>query len=102
MPRAYSADLRARVVEAYAAAEVERAEIARRFRISESTVYGWWRQWREEGRQQAWSKLKTRLRSAATRTKEVLENALTALLEEITAADAQGWFAHSGYAATPN
>lgn len=53
MPRAYSADLRARVLDACAAAEVERAEIARRFRISESTLYGWWKQWKEEERRTA-------------------------------------------------
>jgi transposase len=53
MPRAYSADLRSRVLDACAAAEVERAEIARRFRISESTLYLWWKQWREEERREA-------------------------------------------------
>src|SRR5690606_23513881 len=43
-----------------------------------------------------WSKLKTLLRSAAARTKDALENALAAAIEEITAADAQGWFRHCG------
>ncbi len=52
--------------------------------------------------EQAWSKLKTLLRSAAARTQEVLEQALTAVINEITAADAQGWFAHCGYAAAPH
>jgi transposase len=49
-----------------------------------------------------WSKLKTLLRSAAARTKEALENALAAVIPEITAADAQGWFRHCGYPATLN
>jgi transposase len=47
-----------------------------------------------------WSKLKGLLRSAAARTKEALEEALTAVIQQITAADAQGWFRHCGYAAT--
>jgi transposase len=53
MPRAYSADLRERVLDACEAAEAERAQIARRFRISEATLYGWWKQWKEEGRRKA-------------------------------------------------
>lgn len=48
-----------------------------------------------------WSKLKTLLRSAAARTKEALEDALTAVIQEITAADARGWFRHCGYPAPP-
>ena len=53
MPRAYSADLRERVLDACASADIERAEIARRYRISESTLYGWWKQWKAEGRREA-------------------------------------------------
>ncbi len=53
MPGAYCADLRERVLDACAAADVERAEIARRYRISESTLYGWWKQWKEEKRRDA-------------------------------------------------
>lgn len=48
--------------------------------------------------EQAWSKLKTLLRGAAARTREVLEAALRTFLDQITAADARGWFAHAGYA----
>jgi transposase len=47
--------------------------------------------------EQAWSKLKTLLRGAAARTREVLEAALTTFLEQITAADADAWFVHAGY-----
>ncbi len=53
MPGAYSADLRERVLKACEAAEAERAEIARRYRISEATLYGWWKQWKAEGRREA-------------------------------------------------
>jgi transposase len=45
----------------------------------------------------AWSKLKTPLRSAAARTKQALDEAVTAVIEQITAADARGWFDHCGY-----
>lgn len=53
MPRAYSADLRERVLDACEVADVERAEIAQRYRISESTLYGWWKQWKAKGRRTA-------------------------------------------------
>ena len=53
MPRAYSSDLRARVLSACEAAEVDRSEIARRFQVSRSTLFRWWKQWREEGRREA-------------------------------------------------
>jgi transposase len=45
----------------------------------------------------AWSKLKSLLRSAAARTREALDSALTTALDAISAADAQGFFAHCGY-----
>ena len=48
--------------------------------------------------EQAWSKLKTLLRGLGAWTKEALEAALTTVLDALTAADAQGWFAHCGYA----
>lgn len=50
MPRPYSRDLRERVLVACDAREGTRAEIARRFRVSESTLYLWLQQRREEGR----------------------------------------------------
>ena len=50
MPRAYSADLRERVLHACAAGARPRAEIAEQFEVGESTVYLWLRQQREEGR----------------------------------------------------
>jgi transposase len=52
--------------------------------------------------EQAWSKLKTLLRSAAARTKEALETALSELIGRITTADAHGFFQHCGYAPTAN
>lgn len=47
--------------------------------------------------EQAWSKLKTLLRTAAARTVEALESALAEVLDRITAEDARGWFQHCGY-----
>ncbi len=47
--------------------------------------------------EQAWSKLKTLLRTAAARTVEALEGALAEVLDCITAEDARGWFQHCGY-----
>jgi transposase len=48
--------------------------------------------------EQAWSKLKALLRGMGARTKEALEGALSTVLDALTAADAQAWFAHCGYA----
>ena len=47
--------------------------------------------------EQAWSKLKTRLRTAAARTLEALERALAEVINCITSQDARGYFAHCGY-----
>lgn len=50
MPAPYSSDLRLRVLHACAMAEGSRPEIARRFQVSERSVYLWLQQEREEGR----------------------------------------------------
>ncbi len=50
--------------------------------------------------EQAWSKLKTKLRAAQARTREALDEALQAAIDWITSADALGWFDHCGYHAT--
>ena len=47
--------------------------------------------------EQAWSKLKTALRTARTRTREALEQALAQARAWITQEDAQNWFDHCGY-----
>ncbi len=47
--------------------------------------------------EQAFSKLKTFLRRAQARTRAALDEAITAGLATITAADAVAWFAHCGY-----
>jgi transposase len=44
-----------------------------------------------------WSKLKTSLRKAKSRTREALDDALKHAIESITADDAKGWFKHCGY-----
>src|SRR5689334_14487299 len=50
MPRAYSTDLRERVLAAYEAGEGRQSEVARLYRIGERTLSGWLRTAREEGR----------------------------------------------------
>ena len=50
MPRAYSADLRERVLAAWERREGTQAAIAHRFSVSEATVENWLRQARQEGR----------------------------------------------------
>lgn len=50
MPRAYSADLRERVLLACERREGSRDEIARRFRVAASTLYAWLNTSRAEGR----------------------------------------------------
>jgi transposase len=45
-----------------------------------------------------WSKLKTFLRAAKARTRDMLDDALARALDTVNAADARGWFAHCGYA----
>lgn len=47
--------------------------------------------------EQAWSKIKTCLRTAKARTREALELAIQQALTTITAADAHGWFTYCGY-----
>jgi transposase len=47
--------------------------------------------------EKAWSKLKLLLRSAKARTSEVLDQAITDLLPQITPDNAQAWFRFSGY-----
>ena len=50
MPRAYSGDLRERVLAAYEAGDGSQAAVARRFRVGERTLSGWLKAAREEGR----------------------------------------------------
>ena len=47
--------------------------------------------------EQCWSKIKAFLRGAKARTREALEEALTAALGLVTKADIRGWFKHCGY-----
>lgn len=50
--------------------------------------------------EEAFAKLKQRLRHAAARTREALIAAIAAALDQITAADVQGFFQHCGYQVT--
>jgi transposase len=47
-----------------------------------------------------WSKVKSHLRSAAARTYDALQHAVTAALHAITPSDCQGFYRHCGYATT--
>jgi transposase len=48
----------------------------------------------------AFSKFKTLLRQSGARTREALDDAITAALPQLTAADAQAWIRHCGYGQT--
>ena len=50
--------------------------------------------------EEAFSKVKARLRKAAARTREALVEAMGEALLAVTSRDAQGWFAHCGYGST--
>ncbi len=45
----------------------------------------------------ALSKIKALLRKRAARTQDALDEAIANALDEVTAQDARGWFAHCGY-----
>lgn len=47
--------------------------------------------------EEAWSKLKHLLRKLSARSRDALLNGVVMLIDRITAADARGWIAHSGY-----
>jgi transposase len=47
--------------------------------------------------EEAFSKVKARLRKAAARTREALVEAMGEALSAVTLQDARGWFAHCGY-----
>ena len=49
MPRAYSLDLRMRVIAACEAAGQTRAETAEQFDVAEATLYDWLHHWRIDG-----------------------------------------------------
>ena len=49
MPRAYSLDLRVRVIAACEAGDRPRAEVARQFDVAEATLYDWLHRWRADG-----------------------------------------------------
>ncbi len=47
--------------------------------------------------EEAFSKIKARLRKTAARTREALMEAVGEALSAVTSQDAHGWFAHCGY-----
>jgi transposase len=48
--------------------------------------------------EQAWAKVKERLKEKAARSLEALEAELKPALDTITAQNARGWISHAGYA----
>jgi transposase len=79
MPRPYSADLRGCALRACARGDGTRERIARRFGVSESTLYGWLRQAREEERRRA--------KPHAGGRSRVIDAEGEAVLKELVAAD---------------
>ena len=51
--------------------------------------------------EECWSKVKSLLRSAAARTKDELNQALSTILDLVTPSDACGWIGHAGYRVEP-
>ena len=51
--------------------------------------------------EQAWSKLKTKLRACAARAYKALQAALHEAVDWITGQDARNWFDHCGYHTQP-
>ncbi len=47
--------------------------------------------------EEAFSKIKTRVKAAGARTRAALDAAIAVALAAVTATDAAGWFAHAGY-----
>ena len=47
--------------------------------------------------EKAWSKIKQQLRSAKSRTVEILEETIALALRTISAQNAKAWFSHCGY-----
>lgn len=51
--------------------------------------------------EKCWSKIKTALRAAAARTREALDQEITAAIAAVTSGDAAGWFRSCGYGLQP-
>ena len=47
--------------------------------------------------EEAFTKIKTRVKAAGARTRTALDTAIAAALDAVTPADAAGWFTHAGY-----
>jgi transposase len=114
--KAYSEDLRQKVVEAVEQRGTSKSEAARLFGISLSSVKRYTRRVREliEGRgceliylppyspdlnpiEEAFSKMKNLLRKAEARGREALLEAIGAAISAVTDQDARGFFEHCGY-----
>ena len=102
MARAYSNDLRRKILEAYGRGSVSLEELAQRFGVSHGYTKKIRKQqlrtWIGEQPDLTLAELQQRLRSAKARTLEVLEEAVAQALASITAQNASAWFRHCGYA----
>ena len=99
--RAYSLDLREKVVAAVERGDSTIEEVAAGVGVGQTFVKKMLRQHRETGDlspiEQCWSKIKTLLRAAKAHTREELEKVLAAAIGQVTKSDIRGWFKHCGY-----
>ena len=96
MAKAYSNDLRRKLLEAY-----DRGEGSLRERIEAvgaTLLYLPTHSPDFNPIEQTWSKIKQHLRKTKARTLDRLEYAVAQALATVTSQDAQGWFRHCGYA----
>ena len=99
MPRAYSADLRERVL-ADCEAGLGRAEAARHYRVGERTVYRWLREAHHEGRRHAKPHAGGR-RPAVAGTEEALRQLVAARSDATLAEQAEAYAARTGRKLSP-
>ena len=92
MAAPYSLDLRRKVVQACRRPGQSQRTVAEFFGVSLSFSPDY------SPIEPCWSKLKTCLRAIKARTREALDEALSYVIETVTASDAKGWFKHCGYA----
>jgi transposase len=99
MPRAYSADLRERVL-ADCEAGLGRAAAARRYRVGERTVYRWLHEAHHEGRRAAKPHAGGR-RPAVAGTEHVLHDLIAARNDATLAEQAEAYEARTGRKLSP-
>ena len=101
MPRAYSADLRERVL-ADCEAGLGRAAAARRYRLGERTVYRWLAEARAEGRRAAQPHAGGRRPAVAGTEEQVLRELVTGTNDATLAEHARAYEARTGRPLSPS